>query len=87
MRTALHAACEAGHTLCVELLCQNNAKLDVADAQGRTPMDIAAERGAAEIMDTLELNGAAKYNGGKMTVNDTGIASADGVADADDVML
>jgi hypothetical protein len=67
--TALHAASAGGHTLCVELLCQNGASVDVINAVGQTPMDVACEEGeggsanAEAVMEILELNGAKRKIG------------------------
>ena len=44
-QTALHRATDANQVLCMEFLIQNNAKLTIKDASGRTPMDLAQFKG------------------------------------------
>ena len=41
-RTALHQACLAGNLYAAELLIENGASVRVADAQGNTPLHVAA---------------------------------------------
>lgn len=55
-RTALHLACLGQHTLCVELLCQMSASVDVVDAAGFTPLDIAIGLGYKDVQDILRSN-------------------------------
>ena len=52
--TALHRACKAGHALCVELLCLNNAPLLSLDEEGQTALAIAEENGFTEIQEILQ---------------------------------
>ena len=56
-KTALHLACVAQHTLCVELLCQMNASTDAVDLTGFTPLDIAIGLGYRDIQEILTAAG------------------------------
>ncbi len=44
-RSALHAACAMGNLGCIDSLLQHNAVLDIKDAHGRTPAQVAFQCG------------------------------------------
>ncbi|KAI8992206.1 ankyrin repeat-containing domain protein [Pilobolus umbonatus] len=52
--TALHVACANGCTKMVELLLRNNARIDVSDKYGSTPMDIALMKHEPGIVQLLQ---------------------------------
>ncbi len=52
-KTPLMLACEGDFALCVELLCQWGASLDMRDSAGQTASDIAAARGCRDVIDVL----------------------------------
>lgn len=49
-RNALHAAVIGGHVLCVDFLCQNNARVDVEDDDGKAPLDYAQNNAVLDII-------------------------------------
>lgn len=51
--TALSWACLKGHLSVVRSLVDNGAATDHADKNGRTPLDLAAFYGDAEVVSTL----------------------------------
>ena len=53
LRTALHFSSVGHHVLCVELLCQLGASVNVVDAQGMSPFDNAMAAGFTDILDIL----------------------------------
>ncbi|CAL4960661.1 unnamed protein product [Urochloa decumbens] len=53
-RTVLHAAAAAGEAEAVAVLVDMGADTAAADARGRTPMDVAREKGYQEVVDVLE---------------------------------
>ncbi|KAF8716894.1 hypothetical protein HU200_025995 [Digitaria exilis] len=53
-RTVLHAAAAAGEVEAVAVLVDMGADTSAADARGRTPMDVAREKGYQEVVDVLE---------------------------------
>ncbi|RLM91357.1 hypothetical protein C2845_PM08G29890 [Panicum miliaceum] len=53
-RTVLHAAAAAGEAEAVVVLVDMGADTSAADARGRTPMDVAREKGYQEVVDVLE---------------------------------
>ncbi|KAL6614239.1 hypothetical protein ACP70R_036509 [Stipagrostis hirtigluma subsp. patula] len=53
-RTALHAAAAAGEAEAVAALVDMGADTAAADARGRTPLDVAREKGYQEVVDVLE---------------------------------
>ncbi|RLN23975.1 hypothetical protein C2845_PM07G27330 [Panicum miliaceum] len=53
-RTVLHAAAAAGEAEAVAVLVDMGADTSAADARGRTPMDVAREKGYQEVVDVLE---------------------------------
>lgn len=53
-RTALHVAAAAGGAEAVAELVEMGADAAAADARGRTPLDVAREKGYKEVMDILE---------------------------------
>ncbi|PUZ54152.1 hypothetical protein GQ55_5G107000 [Panicum hallii var. hallii] len=53
-RTVLHAAAAAGEAEAVAVLVDMGADTSAADARGRTPMDVAREKGYQEVADVLE---------------------------------
>lgn len=44
-RTPVHAACEKGYLICLELLFQNGGNLDVSDVDEVSPLDLAMKTG------------------------------------------
>ena len=56
--TALHAATEYGHALCVETLLDAGASADVADGEGNTPLMVAARTHAHDCVELLLSHGA-----------------------------
>ena len=52
-RTPLHNACERGHLHAAEYLCQNNARVQVPDRTGKTPIDLALAGGFVELHKLL----------------------------------
>jgi hypothetical protein len=52
-KTPLHMACEGEFILCVELLCLNNAAVDVKDFDDKLPIEIARQHNRADIVDLL----------------------------------
>ncbi|CAL4946753.1 unnamed protein product [Urochloa decumbens] len=53
-RTVLHAAAAAGEAEAVAVLVDMGADTAATDARGRTPMDVAREKGYQEVVDVLE---------------------------------
>ncbi|OEL31145.1 hypothetical protein BAE44_0007836 [Dichanthelium oligosanthes] len=53
-RTVLHAAAAAGEVEAVAVLVDMGADTSAADARGRTPLDVAREKGYQEVVDVLE---------------------------------
>ncbi|XP_062207316.1 protein VAPYRIN-like [Phragmites australis] len=53
-RTALHAAAAAGEAEVAAALVDMGADTSAADARGRTPLDVAREKGYQEVVDVLE---------------------------------
>ena len=53
-RHPLHWAAARGHMRCLELLLHAGASLNVLDAEGRTPADLAIKCGAEEAMAALD---------------------------------
>ncbi|CAE7351774.1 Ank1 [Symbiodinium natans] len=58
--TAMHAACEHGHTGVVRLLLEADADKDKSDRHGRTPLWLASQDGHSEIVRLLLESGAKK---------------------------
>lgn len=52
-RTALSICCRRGHKLCVELLVQNNARVDLMDNDGLTPLDIAMIENNQQVIEII----------------------------------
>ncbi|KAI9485508.1 MAG: hypothetical protein EXX96DRAFT_545350, partial [Benjaminiella poitrasii] len=52
--TALHVACANGCTKIVDLLIRNNARIDVRDKYGSSPIDIAQAKHETEIIKLLK---------------------------------
>ena len=53
-RHPLHWAAARGHMRCLELLLQAGASVNVLDAEGRTPAELASKCGAEEAMAALD---------------------------------
>uniref|UniRef100_A0A0D9V7D2 MSP domain-containing protein n=1 Tax=Leersia perrieri TaxID=77586 RepID=A0A0D9V7D2_9ORYZ len=53
-RTALHVAAAAGEAETAAALVEMGADAAAADARGRTPLDVAREKGYQEVVDVLE---------------------------------
>ncbi|XP_066307342.1 protein VAPYRIN-like [Miscanthus floridulus] len=53
-RTVLHAAAAAGEAEAVAVLVDMGADTSAVDARGRTPLDVAREKGYQEVVDVLE---------------------------------
>ncbi|KAL5227580.1 hypothetical protein ABZP36_015845 [Zizania latifolia] len=53
-RTALHVAAAAGEAEAAAALVDMGADTTAADARGRTPLDVAREKGYQEVVDILE---------------------------------
>ncbi|CAD6236109.1 unnamed protein product [Miscanthus lutarioriparius] len=53
-RTVLHAAAAAGEAEAVAVLVDMGANTSAVDARGRTPLDVAREKGYQEVVDVLE---------------------------------
>lgn len=53
-RTVLHAAAAAGEAEAVAVLVDMGADTSAADARGRTPMDVARDKGYQEVVEVLE---------------------------------
>jgi ankyrin repeat protein len=49
---------KAGYEEIVEILCEMNACLDLADIEGKVPLHYAADRGYFKIMKILRTHGA-----------------------------
>ena len=58
-KTAMHIAAECGHAECIALLLEAGADKDLADFEGTTALDLAAQNGDVEIVRLL-LGGADK---------------------------
>lgn len=52
-----HSAVRAGHEDIIELLIAKGANVNAKNAQGQTPLDIAVNRGHAEIAELLRKYG------------------------------
>jgi hypothetical protein len=52
--TALHVACANGCVKIVDLLIRNNARVDVKDKYGSTPLDVAQAKHETEIINLLK---------------------------------
>ena len=52
-KTALALCCKGGHKLCVQLLIQNNAEVDVLDNDGLSPLDIAMIERQEQIIEIM----------------------------------
>ena len=62
-RTALHLACETSQFDLVQILLEHDANVDLEDGYGRrTPLYIAANEKASEIVNILIANGASVLN-------------------------
>ncbi|KAJ1286041.1 hypothetical protein BS78_03G323600 [Paspalum vaginatum] len=53
-RTVLHAAAAAGEAEAVAVLVDMGADTSAADARGRTPLDVARDKGYQEVVEVLE---------------------------------
>jgi ankyrin repeat protein len=54
-QTAMHRAARSGNSSFVEILFENGARLDVADKEGRTPLDIVTAEGRSNNPDIAAL--------------------------------
>lgn len=54
-RTPLHLVSMGRHILCVEILCQMNATVNVRDSSCMSPMDIAKEKGFVDVLEMLHI--------------------------------
>ena len=54
----LHTAAAKGHTSCVEQLLSAGAQVDVCNAQGKTPLMMASDKGHADIVALLQAAGS-----------------------------
>jgi len=61
--TPLHLAAEHGHEAVAELLALSGAPLDAKDRQGRSPLDLARQRGTPKLVTALR---SAAFFGGVM---------------------
>ena len=52
-KTALALCCKGGHKLCVQLLIQSNAEIDVLDNDGLSPLDIAMIERQEQIIEIM----------------------------------
>ena len=52
-KTALALCCKGGHKLCVQLLIQSNAEVDVIDNEGLSPLDIAMIERHEQIIEIM----------------------------------
>eukprot|EP01036_Dinobryon_divergens_P026127 gene26127-34739_t len=52
-KTALALCCKGGHKLCVQLLIQSNAEIDVLDNEGLSPLDIAMIERQEQIIEIM----------------------------------
>lgn len=52
-KTALAICCKNGHKLCVELLLQNNASMDIMDNDGLTPLELAMIERHQQIIEII----------------------------------
>lgn len=59
--TALHLACERGDLETARALLHRNAKVDIRDPQGATPLFRAVESGAVEVVKLLLQRGASTH--------------------------
>ncbi|CAC5359841.1 unnamed protein product [Mytilus coruscus] len=57
-RCVLHVVCANGYTNLVKLLLENNAEVDVKDADGSTPLHLACHKGNTRIVSALLHNNA-----------------------------
>lgn len=65
LRTSLHAAAVAGDFRTTEYLVSEGADLNVLDRSGDSPLELASERGHAEVVSFLEAHGAKMIRGDK----------------------
>uniref|UniRef100_A0A1X7TU83 Ion transport domain-containing protein n=1 Tax=Amphimedon queenslandica TaxID=400682 RepID=A0A1X7TU83_AMPQE len=56
--TALHIACEGGHTLVVKLLLKHGADANLTNDNGRTALSMACEEGHTQVVELLLEHGA-----------------------------
>jgi ankyrin repeat protein len=54
-RTPLHLVSMGRHILCVEMLCQMNATINVRDSSGASPIDVAKEKGFGDVFEMLHI--------------------------------
>jgi hypothetical protein len=54
-RTPLHLVSIGRHILCVEILCQLNATINIRDSSGMTPIDVAKEKGFIDVYEMLHI--------------------------------
>ena len=52
--TPLHAACQEGHDLVVDALVNCGANVDAVNRIGRTPMQLARERGKDKCVEVIQ---------------------------------
>ncbi|CAE7348671.1 GIT2, partial [Symbiodinium microadriaticum] len=91
-KTCLHVACAEGNGLAVELICQWNVNVDIADSSGKTAIDYSAEA-SHTIIESLvrklegDLDQHAQSSEGDMLLQlaeeDRVVANDDGVSNSD----
>lgn len=52
-RTPLHAAAHGNHCVCLQMLLDNNADVNKADVNGRTPLMYAAMNGQSNALGVI----------------------------------
>jgi ankyrin repeat protein len=52
-QTALHVACNLGHTGIVKAFLRKGARVDVINADGKTPLYLAFKRSYTKIINSL----------------------------------